>query len=248
MKNLIPYFLISSVFILSCKKDRSEPIIPVKEKDVVYKDSISFTLDGKAYDIGYKNQEGVGNRQFNLKPSSTPIEGLKVARTSGGYYWYGPKDSILCDYLAGFSMRAHDGNIKFSFSKKYKIDQLKKDVFLWVPENITDILKEGKHSFATDFNTEITLDGVAIEAYLKGIDGTLTSYIPGNSILTPTNLTKEVQNNSVFEITKLQKTDTGNYIVEAKFELNLFDKNERLYRLENGFFRMISRLKSPWAI
>lgn len=248
MKNLIPCILLCSSFIFACKKDTTAPIPSPKEKGVVYEDSVSFTLNGKAYDIDYKNEEGVGNRQFNLKPSSTPIEGLKVARTSGGYYWYGSQDSILCDYLVGFFLNTYDGNIKFSFSKKYKTDQLKKDLHLWVPDDITDILKVGKHSFATDFSREITLDGVSIEAYLKGIDGTLTSYIPGNSILTPTSLTKEIQNNSVFEITRLQKTDTGLYIVEAKFELNLFDKNEKLYRVENGFLRIVSRLKSPWAI
>ena len=100
-----------------------------------------------------------------------------------------------------------------------------------------DIIKIGKQKFAVDFKKENTTEGVSVEFRSRDHLGTLSTFIPGFSILVKPNLTKNIQDNSTFEIVKIQKVDDIYNMIEAKFSLNLYDENAKLYRLENGFLR-----------
>ena len=191
---------------------------------------------------------GAGNKQFNLKPSTTAIPGRRVARENG-LYWYGPIDSTL--YSAHYGLNSWGGSssgkksadIEFIFTKQYKNDQLRKDIHLFVPANNSDLLKVGKQGFAVDWAQEAAFEGVAMEVHISGVQGLLSTYIPEFSDWRPTNLTKSIQNNSVFEINKVEKLDNGMYVVEAMFEMNLYDQEDKLYRLENGFLRLVTNMK-----
>lgn len=55
---------------------------------------------------------------------------------------------------------------------------------------------------------------------------------------------KGFANNSTFEMIKVEKvSDSEKYLVEARFALNLYDETGKLYRLENGFLRILTDMK-----
>lgn len=243
MKILSYLFLL--VLFASCKKDSPIPDANSTKNTIIYTDSVSFVVNGRKYSFEPRHMVGMGNRQFNLKPYPTPIEGRRVARRSE-FYWYGAADSILYSAHYNFETWPELSEVNFLFTKKYRSDQLKKDVFL-VPDDNSELLKVGKQTFAVDLEQEATLDGIAIEARLSGIEHSLTSYIPNYYFWLPVILKKDIQDNSIFEITKVQKLDNDKYLVEATFELNLFDKDSKAYRLEKGFLRLVTDMK-VWSL
>lgn len=239
--NYIFYLLIVGMLISSCKESDTA-LVP--EKKLAFVDSVSFAINGKTYIANERDLNGIGNRQINIKPSATLIADQNWAYDTGGFYWYGEKDSILYDTFYGFSSKDYHNNIKISFSKKYNKNQLHKSSQLLVPDDNFDVFRIGRQSFAVDLNLENTMAGVSIEFQTNEIATQLSSYIPGFSILVKTSLTKDIQDNSQFEIIKVQKLDDKFYLIEAKFEMNLFDKNGKLYRVENGFLRLNTAMKS----
>ena len=232
--NIFFYLLLIFTIFSSCKKDNSESI---EEEVRLVSDSISFTINNQPYFFDSQNEIGIGNRQINIKPSISQISGRNAAYITGGFYWYGEPDSTLFNVEHGFIGNNYTQSIKISFSKKYKNEQLKNYLSFLIPENNFDILKIGKQKFAVDFKKENTTEGVSLEFRSRDHSGTLSTFIPGFSILVKANLTKNIQDNSTFEIVKIQKVDEIYHMIEAKFSLNLYDENAKLYRLENGFLR-----------
>ena len=180
---------------------------------------------------------GIGNRQINIKPYSALVSNQDWEYNTGGYYWYGEKDSTLYDTFYGFIEKDYS-SINISFSKKYNNNQLQKRPTILAPADNSSIFKVGPQSFAVDLNLENTMEGISIVVLDRDMTGELSTYIPGFSILIRTDLTKNIQDNSKFVITKVQKLDEKLYLVEAEFAVNLFDKNGKLYRLEKGFLSL----------
>jgi len=221
--------------ILSCKKSE-EPvaIIPEIESKPQITDSISIVLDGKPYFFKDGYSYGSGNTQTNVKPYNEPIPDRKAANETAGKFWYGEKDSILYFTHYGLSMKEDWGNFKIYFAKKFAISEMDKGTFLWIPKDHREIFKVGKQSFAIDFEKESKNEGVVLELFIAGKQ--LSSVTPGFSIAVQSHRT-DIQDNSTFEIKKLEQIEGDNYYIEAEFSMNLYDQEEKLYRIEKGYLR-----------
>lgn len=239
MRRLLPVCLLLLSF-FSCKKDSSSE--PMEESTKVYKDSVSFTVDAKKFSFLDPSGKGFGNRQINIKPSLTIKSDQKIAYQVGGLFWYGEKDSTLFDT----SFRCYGdepySTIEFKFSKKFHNSQLTGTSFKR-PRDKHEVVKVGIQSFAVDFENENTTDGVAIEAHLPGVPEMLVSYIPDFAIVGKSVLTRSLQDNSKFEVIKIEKLNDKIHLIEARFEINLYDKNGRLNRIKNGYLRVLTDMK-----
>lgn len=246
MKNIKRYSVLAIALIsmVSCKKNNGEPV-PAPEKVMHYQDSISFIIDEKQYSFDNKNSAGIGNQAINIKSSATIVNGGKLAYKTGGYYWYGEKDSTLYSVSYGFESRQLGEHFNILFTKKFKDSQLQRGHQLFAPKDHLDIFKLGKQRFAVDLEKENTMDGISIAFRGADINEELITRIPGFSILVRSSLTKDIQNNSSFEITKVEKLKDSIYLIEAKFEVNLFDENGKLYRLKKGFLRTTTSMTMP---
>jgi hypothetical protein len=168
----------------------------------------------------------------NIKKSSSLITGGKLAYQTGNYYWYGVQDSTLYSVFYNFSAKQTGEELRIYFTKKYNDNELQKVGALMLPKSNLEVFKVGNMPFAVDLEKENTMDGVAID--FKN----LTTKIPGSSILVRSTLSTNIQNNSSFQITKVEKGKDGLYIIEAKFEANLYNDKDQPYRLKNGFMRI----------
>lgn len=238
MKNLSLYHLIFVLlFITACNK-KNDPTASVEK---AFRDSLSFEINGKAYSYNGRFLVGSGNRQINLKPYDSMLEGRRLARGFNGHYWYGAVDSILYEARFESQTSLESGQVNVIFTKQFKTDQLKKNIFLFVPTDNKTVIKAGQVPFAVDYEQENTTEGVVVEANLNDIAKSLTSYIPTEEAVRVKKLKKDLQNNSSFEIIRLQKlSDSEKYLVEARFELNLYDDTAKMYRLEKGFMRLLT--------
>lgn len=234
---LVTLSIVLLLFISCTKKEREEvtPVTPTFEPSSV--DSASFEIDGKQYVFTQKNRVGIGNRAVNIKASSKVIPGGKLAYETGGYWWYGAPDSTMFAIHYGFPSFPIGSNLDISFHKIFNDAQLTKGSWLSGPDTYTDIFKLGKASFAVDFDKENTMDGILMDFYSKDLRKTLSTKIPGFSIIIRSDLKNDIQDNSKFEVTKLEKLENGRYLYEAVFEVNLFDDEANLYRVKNGYIR-----------
>jgi hypothetical protein len=239
VKFLNNYYYILPVLLctlLSCKK--SSPVESIDSKPIqsqIAKDSISFSINGKQYSFNNTNSIGIGNCQINIKAFNDAIPGRDYAYNTAGKFWYGDTDSTM--YYSVFGMRSNinqDAILKISFNKKYKTTELVKSFQQLIPKNQSDIFKAGKQSFATDFEKENTREGVVLSLSTQGIS--LSSTKPGFSIYLQSHKIG-IQDNSSFEILRVEHIKDDNYLVEAAFSMNLFDQDEKLYRVEKGFMR-----------
>lgn len=246
MKSTVVYCLLLLFAISACKKDA----VPVEPEEVkIVKDSVSFLLNGKNYVCSEQKSVGVGNRQINIKPSMTLINDQDWEYHTGGFYWYGEKDSLLYDTFFGLTSSDYHNRINISFSKKYHRNELPLRVFnVFVPSDNSKIFKAGLQPFAVDLNLENTMDGISIEVSIQDLKSQLSTYMPAFSILIRTDLTNDIQKNSRFEITKVQKLNEKLHLLEGRFEVNLFDEAGKMYKLENGFFRFPVTMKAFNAI
>jgi len=234
--------VLSLLMCLSCQKDTSQ--LPSKEETdkSPIRDSISFALDGITYSSNMISGWGVGNRQVNIKSYSDSIPDRSPAYITGGLWWYGEKDSVIFDQSYSFR---HDNfsKIEITFGKKYHINELDKESpTVGIPLKKETILKEGKGTFATDYGLENTTDGFVMEIHPLSTGETFTTYIPAFSPLIRSSLTNDLQDNSTFEITKIERITDDIYLVEAKFEVNVYTEKEKQSRITDGFVRFTTRL------
>ncbi len=231
------------ILIQSCKKEAEVTLPPDTGKPQIaaFKDSISFTVDETKYVFNDRYSAASGNHPVNIRKSDVKIPGWKLANETGGFYFYGAPDSTL--YAAKYEVASKDWEQRFKifFTKKYKNSELEQKPVILYPKSHDDLFKVGMPGFAVDLNKENSTEGVAIELFDVSTGVTLMSMMPGFSILVRPDLKKDIQDDSNFTVTKVEKTADAYYIIEAKFELNLFDKDGKLYRAKNGFLR----LKAP---
>lgn len=244
MKTRFSLMALAIIFVVSCKKISSENISQIPER-ISYKDSISFSINDQKYVFDYTSSNAISNRAINIKPSTTIINDGKLAYQTANYYWYGEKDSTLYSVSYALESKRVGDNFKVSFTKKYNDSELQRGLQLYAPKNHLEIFKVGKQSFAVDLDKENTTEGIYIDFTGTGILESLSTGIPGFSILKRSGLTKDIQKDSNFELTKVEKIKDNVYTIEAKFELNLFDSHEQLYRVKNGFLRITTSMTMP---
>lgn len=232
------------IFVVSCKKISTENLAQIPGK-ISYKDSVSFTINEQRYVFDYTYSTGIANRAINVKPSQVIINDGKLAYQTANYYWYGEKDSTLYSVSYSLESKQPGEDFKIWFTKKYKDSQLQRGFQLYAPKNHLEIFKPGKQPFAIDMDKENTTEGVFIDFNGIGISEHLISGIPGFSIIQRSNLNKNIQKDSSFEITKVEKIKDNVYVIEAKFELSLYNINEQLYRAKNGFLRITTSMTMP---
>jgi hypothetical protein len=229
------FLLVFITLIFSCKKNDVEQPGPAGGALKEVYDSLSFVIGGESYVLNRTHGVGLGNRQVNLKPFNDRIPGRRAAGITAGKYYYGDIDSTI--YVSSFDMASYTDcrcSAELLFTKKFSSRELRPYLLYLIPTDQYEVIKVGKQSFATDFGKENTKDGIVLDLNIKG--ELLSSTVPGFSIALQSHM-KNIQQNSVFEITKIEKIEGNIYVLEAKFAMNVFNEEEKLYRVENGYLR-----------
>lgn len=229
---------------MSCQKDADEVLIDQQELENRLphnKDSISFTIDGKSYSSEKMNGFGFSNKQVNIKPHAAVLANREAAYSLGGYWWYGEKDSLIFEQT--FTFRFEDySSLTLAVNKKYRSSDLLQRSDLKAPKNIDSTFGVGSLNFATDNNRENTKDGISLEYYPRDTRKVLTTFIPPLSVLKRSNLNNNLQDNSYFEIIRLDTLSNHALLIEARFEVNVYSNEEQAHRIKDGFVRFKTKL------
>lgn len=229
-------FLAFLLLFSSCDEGFSEVEVEDSQAHLMnLSDSCSYQLDGKLVihdkKVGFI---GRGNAQVNLDSTTDK----------------GHPDSVL--FWTGFKVESETNeSLTLRFVKKYGKNQLtKSEIFIARPEEELKLYTQGRHSFAVDFERFNTQNGVTIDIVNKSDKFRyLKSYLP-ESRRWLTTIGYDCQNNSNFEITNLHKLPNGKYLLEAKFDANVFYYEEKIApdnnvivegkqkRIEKGYIRL----------
>ena len=228
------HYIILSSFIfcfISCKKNINESTTDPQTNLGNITDSCSYTIDGMQFICDGPSTDGRGNAGANLDTTNNR--------------WKWDTDSIQYRVMYGLERISNtpapnDGRLIIYFVKKYGKNQLVNPIGgIMAPVTDTPLYLKGLQNYAIDFNRFNSQDGIALQVTNR--TGTsseiLFTYIDA-SPFSSTTLNNDCQQNSQFEIIKVYTSPSGGRIIEAKFTANLFDKYERLKRLENGYLRI----------
>ena len=229
------YYIILSSFIfclISCKKEEGAPNTTDPQTNLSkIADSCSYTIDGMQFICDKPSTDGRGNAGANLDTTNNS--------------WKWDSDSIQYRVMYGLDKISNtpapnDGRLIIYFVKKYGKNQLINPIGgIMAPVTDTPLYLKGIQNYAIDYNRFNRQDGIALEVTNR--TGTsseiLLTYINA-SPFSSTTLKNDCQENSQFEIINVNKLPNGGRIIEAKFTANLFDKYERIKRLENGYLRI----------
>ena len=107
---------------------------------------------------------------------------------------------------------------------------------MYAPKIETEVITLGDQHYALDYEREGKDEGIAISLNLNGLN--LTSYSPLR-IRIPSSLSAESHRDSKFKILKIEDLKGTDFMrIEAVFEGNLFDENEKSVKITNGFLRL----------
>lgn len=223
-----------TLFISSCKKSTSIDVPETVEPEPKAKfDSVYFEIEGKSYagkpDIGGINS--VGNMGYRMRYLEAPEEGMKIYQGYGDSKngWYASTDSIY--FTAGNSYEtSRYESLHIDFCQGMPKSNMTEYGSFYFPTDTRKMFKKGKLGFATDFQNENFKNGVSISFENFGRTGK-PEWSHGES---PEGYT---QDDSTFEIINTEQIDENSYFVEAKFELNLYDKERVKHRVTNGYLR-----------
>ncbi|MDR2273096.1 MAG: hypothetical protein LBF27_19455 [Sphingobacterium sp.] len=235
---------------ISCKKDTIEFANKETANLEIEKDSISFKLNGREYSSNYVTGKTQGSKHIDIKPYGKKRPNQEAAYEGENIWFYGATDSLMIEQTVSLGSDGHHFTV--GFLKKYNLFELNEAPSYFPRNGFSYNL--GKQNFATDFGRENTKDGV----YMKISTGnlkTLTSHVPRtwnvnvnnhNDIQWGNNMPdNNIQANSKFSIVKLEKVRGEYYLVEARFELNVYSEDSKLYRVTDGFIRFYSEV-IPW--
>mgnify|MGYP001045943298 CR=1 FL=1 len=241
MKKLYTLLPLAALLLASsCKK--KDIVAAPEPPEVIAKsrflpDSTSFTINGKRYTNALRDpaaSRGYGNRGVNLQLS--PTNGEWSLSGGANNYWVGVVDSVQYSSESTTMLEQTRGAIIVSFIKKYKKEHAFKLGSMYCPRPGDKFYTLGDYPYAIDFERTGKDEGVAIKLSVN--NEPLTSYSQ-LSINAKSKLTAESQNGSKFKILKIDEIKGTDFIVlEAAFEANLFDKNEKSVKVTDGFFRI----------
>jgi hypothetical protein len=223
----------------SCQEDLDELEVEARPANLAsLSDSCSYLLDGKQYILTQGGEEGYGYAEVRLDSLT----------------YKGHPDSVL--YWSRFKLWGpRYERIQINFVRKYGKNQMTKpDLLSYVPTNKSGLYTKGQHPYAVDFEKFNTQNGIAINVSHPGYPY-MTSYLPWSHNWLTT-IGYDCQDNSSFEITRLQRLRNGNFLMEAKFSVNMYSYDASgdtppgektvevatLHRIENGFIRLQVKL------
>jgi len=234
-KNLLPGLALALLFFASCKKESQIIEPPTVEKTdplELLRDSISYIIDGKQM-----VQKKSKNRSNSLRNAVANVKLDSLVKQKE--YTSGDKDSVM--FGVGFLFEDEDRNgIEVSLIKKYNKNQAQQQTnqtILFVPKNKLDLFSMGERKFAMDFTRNNSQNGVVFELF--GDNYGLQTYgyasLAYHALLKP-----ELQSQSKFEVTNLQKLKSGKYLLEAKFNASVYwGDGTNIKKIENGYLRLI---------
>lgn len=230
----------SMLFISSCKKGTSVDLSVIPEpKPKFIRDSVYFEINGRTYSAvpDLMGMSSVSNSGYRMKYLTAPEAGMKIYTEYGmtGRGWYATTDSIY--FSCGNTYRTADNGVfEVSFSQGFHKRDMNSYGSFYFPVDSRNMLRKGKLSFASDYESNNFKDGVAISFSGYGRTGKPKSAFE-------VSIADYSQDNSVFEIIKTEQVDKDTYFVEAKFALNLYDNNRAKHRVANGYikFRLMNR-------
>ncbi|GGI27833.1 hypothetical protein [Pedobacter mendelii] len=226
---------IAIMCLAACKKE--SPIIepPAIEKTdplELLKDSISYIIDGKQ--MVQKKSKSRSNSLRNAV-ANVKLDSLVKQKE----YTSGDKDSVM--FGVGFLFEDEDRNgIEISLLKKYNKNQAQpqtNQTIFFVPKNKLDLFSVGERKFAMDFNRNNSQNGVVFELFGDnyGLQTNGYSSLAYHALLKP-----ELQSQSKFEVTNLQKLKSGKYLLEAKFNASVYrGDGTNIKKIESGYLRLI---------
>jgi hypothetical protein len=225
MKNLILYCLIPILFFAACKKDiRVNPITPIKTNAIVLaSDSGSYTIDGKTYALDTQGGIEIGNTDADRK--------LDSIIDQNHYYISGRKDSIFFYRTFNLYNSQSKQSIDISFFKKYAVKNMI-PAPIYYPQSQADLFQAGSYQYGTDYTRENATNGVALA--VNGIGQTYSNNILGM----PSTVPAKAENNASFEITSFKKVDGSQYLLEAKFNVVIFDDSGTAKQVKDGYVRL----------
>lgn len=228
MKTIHPFFtFVVLLLFISCKKEKIEAkqeqsLSSPQEKLKLVTDTCSYTIDGIRFSYKYLNSFGKGTQEADID--------LQTGK--------GHPDSSMFSIKFGFNSEL--GFFEIRFMKKYGKNQLsigKSNVL--VPENEMELFTLGEYPYALDFERFSSQDGIAISTLnrINNISYNGKSYQPSWRNF-PTSIGHDAQKDSYFEITSLDTLSDGRIVMEAKFNVNIFDVNEKIKKVKDGFLRL----------
>ena len=95
----------------------------------------------------------------------------------------------------------------------------------------------GERKFAMDFSRNNSQNGVVFELLGDNYGLQTNGY---SSLVYHAPLNPELQRQSKFEVTNLQKLKSGKYLLEAKFNASVYrGDGTNIKKIENGYLRLI---------
>ncbi|WP_432714012.1 hypothetical protein [Pedobacter sp.] len=219
---------LSIIFMLAaCDKENTELETEAEPPLELLKDSVSYTVNGEKYTSSNVERASIYTTESNTKITS----GVNF-----NYLIQGDKDSIL--FVRDFTIKAVNSFMFLSFIKVYSNAETtntneNNGSYLNFPKNKTDMFSTGMYKYSTDFWRDNSISGIAIR--MINTRGDFKSY-GENDLSKPASITQTDQQNSKFEIISLQKRKSD-YLLEAKFNLNVFDAKKQVQKIENGYLR-----------
>jgi hypothetical protein len=245
MKNFLPKVPLSRLlflafvasatfFTLSCQKETPADVPQTTKPEVELKtDSVYFEIAGKSYSAepNIRGMNGIRNGGYRMKYLDAPKEGMTIYHGYGspGQGWYAATDSIYFSCFNTYRTKSYE-EFDIAFSQGFHKNDMSKYGTFYYPVDTRNMLKKGKTSFATDYESSEYTNGVSVSFDTYGRTGT-------QEFAYQESLANYPQDDSVFEIINTEQIDKEHYFVEARFELNLYDKNLTKNRVTNGYIR-----------
>lgn len=225
----------ATIFISSCKKSTLVDIpVTIEPESNAKFDSVYFEIEGKTFSAKpyAEGMSSVGNNGYRMRYLEAPEDGMKIYVEYGVSKkgWYAAADSIYFTCGNHYSVGRDERDFSISFSQGLHKNNMTNYGLFYFPNDTRNLFKKGMLSFATDYESTNFKDGVAISFGTYGRTGMPELDFKESVANYP-------QDDSAFEIINTEQIDKESFFVEAKFKLNLYDKDRTKHRVTNGYIR-----------
>ncbi len=239
MKNIKPYLAMMAGLALlqACKKEdekRTDTPPPAVVRTAEFKDSVTFTIDGRRYTFtGTKSGGGMSNSAVNVKSSPVEVKDKKLAGSNGNTFWYGSRDSTMYTTFYLWSSERM-GQLKVGFAKVYNDKDLVHKYNIIYPTTNLELIKVGEAGIATDLGITNTVNGFYIDLF---DDRSLKSRMEGYPGMLRPSVPNDLQKDAKCTVTKVEDMRDGTVVITATFELKMVDDMGKIYDLKNGYIQ-----------